>query len=111
MNHDLIKFALPPDACSSVCGVVALLWDRLHILVIVSLAASDGESDLFLLCVAQDSVNALYTKCLQQLLRDSHLVSSRASKRGTAVCSPGSPGSLIILFLSSRKCLQSRRPR
>ncbi|KAM7233607.1 hypothetical protein CapIbe_015743 [Capra ibex] len=30
-----------------------------------------------------DSVNALYTKCLQQLLRDSHLVSSMACKRET----------------------------
>lgn len=31
--------------------------------------------------VAQDSVNALYIKCLQHLLRDSHLVSSRTFKR------------------------------
>lgn len=33
------------------------------------------------LSVPQDSVNALYTKCLQHLLRDSHLVSSRPFNR------------------------------
>ena len=45
------------------------------------MASDYFESDLSLYSVAQDSVNALYTKCLQHLLRDSHLVSSGNFKR------------------------------
>lgn len=56
------------------------LQDMLHVLAF-ALWLQNGTVTVSLLCVAQDSVNALYTKCLQQLLRDSHLVSSRTCKR------------------------------
>nr|XP_042087866.1 ankyrin repeat domain-containing protein 27 isoform X2 [Ovis aries] len=50
-----------------------------------------------------DSVNALYTKCLQQLLRDSHLVSSMACKRETCQKEKGKYHAMSLKVLAKQE--------